>query len=42
MRRASAVYRSERDHLELEMTVFVSPTQPIEFQTAQDPQQVRS
>ena len=26
-----AVYRSERDHLELEMTVFVSPTEPIEF-----------
>jgi cyclic beta-1,2-glucan synthetase len=26
-----AVYRSERDHLQLEMTVFVSPTQPIEF-----------
>jgi cyclic beta-1,2-glucan synthetase len=27
----SAVYRAERDHLEIEMTVFVSPTQPIEF-----------
>lgn len=26
-----AVYRSERDQLALEMTVFVSPTQPIEF-----------
>jgi cyclic beta-1,2-glucan synthetase len=26
-----AVYRSERDCLELELTVFVSPTQPIEF-----------
>lgn len=27
----AAVYRAERDLLELEMTVFVSPTQPIEF-----------
>ncbi|BDV34106.1 GH36-type glycosyl hydrolase domain-containing protein [Methylocystis iwaonis] len=27
----SAVFRSERDNLELEMTVFVSPTEPIEF-----------
>jgi len=27
----AAVYRSGRDNLELEMTVFVSPTQPIEF-----------
>lgn len=26
-----AVYHAERDRLELEMTVFVSPTQPIEF-----------
>ncbi|WP_036280859.1 GH36-type glycosyl hydrolase domain-containing protein [Methylocystis sp. ATCC 49242] len=27
----AAVYRAERDRLELEMTVFVSPTRPIEF-----------
>ncbi len=27
----SAVFRAERDNLELEMTVFVSPTEPIEF-----------
>lgn len=27
----SAIFRAERDHLELEMTVFVSPTEPIEF-----------
>lgn len=27
----AAIFRSERDHLELEMTVFVSPTEPIEF-----------
>jgi cyclic beta-1,2-glucan synthetase len=27
----AVVYRSERDSLELELTVFVSPTQPIEF-----------
>lgn len=27
----AAIYRAERDHLELEMTVFVSPTEPIEF-----------
>ena len=27
----AAVYRAERNHLELEMTVFVSPTEPIEF-----------
>ncbi|MGJ0393399.1 MAG: GH36-type glycosyl hydrolase domain-containing protein [Methylocystis sp.] len=27
----SAVFQAERDHLELEMTVFVSPTEPIEF-----------
>ncbi|MBM3655331.1 MAG: glycosyl transferase family 36, partial [Alphaproteobacteria bacterium] len=26
-----AVFRAERDRLDLEMTVFVSPTQPIEF-----------
>jgi cyclic beta-1,2-glucan synthetase len=27
----SAIFRAERDHLELEMQVFVSPTEPIEF-----------
>ncbi|MGJ0506190.1 MAG: GH36-type glycosyl hydrolase domain-containing protein [Methylocystis sp.] len=27
----AAIFRSERDHLELEMTVFVSPDEPIEF-----------
>ena len=27
----AAVYRAERDHLEIEMSVFVSPTEPIEF-----------
>jgi len=27
----SAIYRTERDHLEMEMRVFVSPTEPIEF-----------
>jgi len=27
----AAIYRSERDRLELELTVFVSATQPIEF-----------
>ena len=30
-RPGAAVFTAERDRLELEMTVFVSPTQPIEF-----------
>ncbi|WP_442753386.1 GH36-type glycosyl hydrolase domain-containing protein [Methylocystis sp. JAN1] len=27
----AAIFRTERDHLEMEMTVFSSPTEPVEF-----------